>query len=54
MSDYFGAAMRLYLERLVDWETLLTLRRSERIDLDAETGAFRTILETAAQLAASF
>ncbi len=54
MSDYFGAAMRLYLEHLVDWEALLALRRGERVDLDAELGAFRTILETAAQLAASF
>lgn len=54
MSDYFNGAMRLYLEDLVDWEALLTLRRSERVDLDAETGAFRTILDTAAQLAESF
>lgn len=54
MSDYFGAAMRLYLDRIVDWEALLTLRRGESVDVDAETGAFRTILETVAGLAASF
>ncbi len=54
MSDYFGAGMRLYLERLVDWEGLLTLRRGEAADVEAEVGAFRTLLETAASLAESF
>lgn len=54
MADYFGGAMRLYLERLVDWEALLRLRRGAAFDLDAETGAFRSVLETAASLAESF
>jgi alkylation response protein AidB-like acyl-CoA dehydrogenase len=54
MSDYFASAMRLYVEHMVDWEALLTLQRGERVDLEAETGAFRTILETAAQLSESF
>ncbi len=54
MSDYFGATMRLYLEKLVDWEYLLTLRRGETLDVETELGAYRTILETAARLAASF
>ncbi len=54
MSDYFSAAMRLYLDHVVDWEPLLTLRRGETVDIEAETGAFRTILETAAQLASGF
>jgi alkylation response protein AidB-like acyl-CoA dehydrogenase len=54
MADYFGATMRLYLDRLVDWEQLLTLRRGEAVDLDTEVGAYRTILETAASLVESF
>jgi hypothetical protein len=54
MSDYFGETMRLYLDELVDWETLLTLRSSEPVDLEAEIGAYRTILETTAQLTESF
>ena len=54
MSDYFGAAMRLTLEHLVDWETLLAHRRGERIDVAAELGAFTTLLETAAGLAQGF
>ena len=51
MSDYFGAAMRLTLEHLVDWETLLAHRRGERIDVAAELGAFTTLLETETTLA---
>ena len=54
MTDYFNDGMRLYLERLIDWEALLTLRDGESVDVDAEVGAYRTILETAAALAASF
>ncbi len=30
MSDYFTSAMRLYIERMVDWEGLLALRRGYR------------------------
>jgi alkylation response protein AidB-like acyl-CoA dehydrogenase len=54
MGDYFGPARRLYLEKLVDWEYLLTLRGTGPVDLDAEVGAYRSILETAASLAAGF
>ncbi|MFQ5417831.1 MAG: acyl-CoA dehydrogenase family protein, partial [Myxococcota bacterium] len=54
MNDYFGAGMRLYIERLVDWETLLALRNSGAVDVDAEVGAYRTILETVGSLAADF
>jgi alkylation response protein AidB-like acyl-CoA dehydrogenase len=54
MSDYFGPTMRLYLEKLVDWEELLHLRRGEPVDVEAEMGAFRSVLETAASLTQSF
>jgi hypothetical protein len=54
MPDYFGAGMRLYLERLVDWGALLTQAKGEPVDAEAEVGAFRTILETVAALAESF
>jgi len=54
VTDYFNAGMRLYLDHLVDWEALLSLRAGEAVDLEAEIGAYRTILETAASLAASF
>lgn len=54
MSDYFGPGMRLYLDKMIDWETFLRLRSPEDPDVAAEVGAYRTILETTAQLAASF
>ena len=52
MTDYFNTGMRLYLDRLVDWDALLSLRAGGPVDLEAEIGAYRTILETAAALAA--
>ena len=54
MADYFCAGMRLYLDELVDWERLLTLRSGESVDVPAEVAAYRGVLETVAQLAQSF
>jgi alkylation response protein AidB-like acyl-CoA dehydrogenase len=54
VPDYFVPGMRLYLERLVDWQALLTRWRGSPVDAEAEVGAFRTVLETAASLAESF
>ncbi len=54
MADYFNAGMRLYLDHLIDWKGLLEIRSGGTSDVDAEVGAYRTILETAAALAASF
>lgn len=54
MSSYYAASMRLYLDRLVDWETVLRLRDGGTPDVAGEIGAFRSVLETTAQLAESF
>jgi alkylation response protein AidB-like acyl-CoA dehydrogenase len=54
LADYFNTGMRLYLDHLVDWKGLLEIRSGGTADVDAEVGAYRTILETAAALAASF
>ena len=54
MTDYFNDGMRLYLDHLIDWEALLNLRDGEAVDVGAEVAAYRTILETAAALVASF
>ncbi len=48
MPDYFAPGMHLYLERQVDWDALLTLRRGAGVDVEAEVASYRTILETAA------
>ncbi len=54
MSDYFTPGMRLYLDNLVDWEAFFSLARGEDVDVEAEVGAYRTILETAASLVKTF
>ncbi|MDH3519044.1 MAG: acyl-CoA dehydrogenase family protein [Myxococcales bacterium] len=54
MPDFFVPGMRLYLDELIDWQGLLTLRQGDGVDVEAEVGAYRTILETAAALAESF
>lgn len=54
VADYYNAGMRLYVDRLVDWEDLLALRVGDGVDVAAEVGAYRSILETAAELAESF
>ena len=54
MADYFNTGMQLYLDHLVDWKELLETRSGGPVDVEAEVGAFRTILETAGALAASF
>jgi alkylation response protein AidB-like acyl-CoA dehydrogenase len=54
MPDFFGPGMRLYLDRLIEWDPMLGLRRADDVDVEAEVGAYRTILETAAALAESF
>lgn len=54
MADYLAPGMRLYLEKLVDWGSLLTLRRGGEVDREAEVGAIRSVLETAAGLTAGF
>jgi alkylation response protein AidB-like acyl-CoA dehydrogenase len=54
VSDYFAPTMRLYVDALVDWERYLRFRSGNEPDVAAEIGAFRSVLETTAQLAASF
>ena len=54
MTDYFNDGMRLYLDHLIDWESLLDLRDGDGADVETEVAAYRTILETAAALVASF
>jgi alkylation response protein AidB-like acyl-CoA dehydrogenase len=54
MPDFFGPGMRLYLDRLIEWDPMLGLRQADDVDVESEVGAYRTILETAAALAESF
>ncbi len=54
MTDYLAPTMRLYVENLVDWKTLLRRKTGETPELDSEVGAYRDVLETIAALAQSF
>ena len=54
MSDYFTPTMRLYVDKLIDWERYLRLLHGSAPDVAAEVGAYRTVLETTAALAGSF
>jgi hypothetical protein len=54
MADYLVPGIRIYLDRIVDWEGQLTLLRGPGVDVEAEVGAYRTLIETAASLSASF
>jgi alkylation response protein AidB-like acyl-CoA dehydrogenase len=52
VAEYLSAGMRLYLDRLTDWPALLRLWKGEAADAGAEVGAYRSVLETAAAIAA--
>jgi alkylation response protein AidB-like acyl-CoA dehydrogenase len=54
LNDYFAPTMRLYVEKLVDWGTLLRRKTGEPPEVESEVGAYRGVLETTAALAASF
>jgi alkylation response protein AidB-like acyl-CoA dehydrogenase len=54
MTDYFAPTMRLYVDRLVSWERYLRLLHGGAPDVEADLGAYRTVLETTAALAQSF
>jgi alkylation response protein AidB-like acyl-CoA dehydrogenase len=46
--------MRLYLDRIVDWERQLALANGDGAAVAADVAAYRGVLETGAQLAESF
>ena len=50
MPEYLTSGMRLYLDHLVDWKTLLTLWKGDGVDVGAEVDAYRTVLETTASI----
>ena len=54
MPDFFVPGMRLYLDKMIDWERQLRLRLGDDVDVEAEVGAYRSVLETTAALAESF
>jgi|GEM_PF-6278130 len=52
MGDILNHAMRLYLDRLVDWDAYFHLCRGEAVDVEAERAALCEVLDTVEQICA--
>ncbi len=50
MSAYLGDAVLLYLQELIDWEAYFNWRKGGSVDVEAEQGALRDVLEAGAQI----
>ncbi len=50
MKNYLCDGTRLYLEKLVDWESYFRLRKGEDVDVEEERGALIGVVEMAAQI----
>lgn len=53
MRNYLHEGMLLYLDKLVDWDAYYRGTKGEGVDVQAEVGALRSILETAAEICAA-
>ena len=52
MAAYLHDSVLLYLEKLVDWDDYFARRKGDAIDVAAERGALRSLLETCAEICA--
>src|SRR5262245_14834275 len=52
MRSYLHEGMLLYLDKLVDWDAYFRGTKGEGVDVQAEVGALRSILETVAEICA--
>ena len=50
MPSYFHDGITLYLDRLADWESYFTLAKGDDADVESETEALRSVLETCASI----
>ncbi len=50
MSGYLNEGVLLYLKDLVDWDSLLRMRKGDDVDVEAERAAYLEVLETASQI----
>ncbi len=50
MSAYMGAAVLLYLQELIDWDSYFSWRKGESSDVEVDRAALQEVLETAAQI----
>ena len=50
MSRYLNDAIQVYLDEMIDWESLLRMSKGEEVDVEAEKAALQEVLETAAAI----
>jgi len=50
MSRYLNDAIQVYLDEMIDWESLLRMSKGEDVDVEAEKAALQEVLETAAAI----
>jgi hypothetical protein len=50
MPSYFNDSVRLYVDRLIDWEGYFRWRKGEDFDLEGEKAALTEVIETASQI----
>ena len=46
MSGYLNEGVLLYLKDLIDWESLLRMRKGDDVDVEAKRAAYLEVLET--------
>jgi len=50
MSTYMNEIVRTYMNELIDWESMLRMRKGADVDVEAEKAALIEVLETAAAI----
>ncbi len=50
MSRYLNDVVRIYLDELIDWESMLRMRKGADVDVAAEKAALFEVLQTAAAI----
>jgi len=50
MSTYMNEIVRTYMNELIDWESMLRMRKGADVDVEAEKAALLEVLETAAAI----
>ncbi len=50
MASYLSDGIRVYVEKLIDWDSYFRLKKGEDVDVEAEKGAILGVLEAAAEI----
>jgi alkylation response protein AidB-like acyl-CoA dehydrogenase len=50
VSRYLNDVVRIYMDELIDWDSVLRMRKGADVDVEAEKAALLEVLETAAAI----